>query len=44
MKQKLIAMLGALLTTCMAFSWSFGSDWASILLLGEYEYPSEETN
>lgn len=43
MKQKLIAMIGSLLTTCMAFSFWVGSDWASIVLLGEYSYPVEDT-
>ena len=44
MKQKLIAMIGSLLTTCMAFSWWFGSDLPSILLLGEYIYPTDKEN
>lgn len=42
MKQKLITLMGSLLTACMAFSWWFGSDWASIVLLGEYSYPQKE--
>ena len=42
MKQKLIAMMGSLLTACMAFSWWVGTDMPSILLLGEYEYPSKD--
>ena len=42
MKQKFIAMMGSLLTACMAFSWWFGSDMPSYLLLGEYPYPTEE--
>lgn len=42
MKQKLIAMMGSLLTTCMAFSWWVGTDMPSILLLGEYKYPSKD--
>ncbi len=44
MKQKLIAMIGSLLTTCMAFSWWIGSDMPSMLILGEYAYPSEDNN
>ncbi len=42
MKQKLIAMMGSLLTTCMALSIWFGSDYPSLLLLGEYSYPVED--
>ncbi len=42
MKQKLIAMMGSLLTACMAFSFWVGSSWASIVLLGEYSYPVED--
>lgn len=42
MKQKFIAMMGSLLTACMAFSWWFGSDMASLLVLGEYPYPINE--
>lgn len=42
MKQKLIAMMGSLLTACMAFSWWIGSDVMSLLFLGESPYPSEE--
>ena len=42
MKQKLIAMMGSLLTACMAFSWLFGGDIVSVLLLGEYEYPEKK--
>lgn len=41
MKQKLIALMGSLLTACMAFSWWVGSDAVSVLFLGEYEYPSQ---
>lgn len=44
MKQKFIAMMGSLLTACMAFSWWVGTDWASILLLGEYKYPSKNND
>lgn len=44
MKQKLIALMGSLLTACMAFSWWIGSDAVSILLLGEYKYPLEDEN
>ncbi len=44
MKQKLIAVVGSLLTTCMAFSWWFGGDVVSVLLLGEYSYPTQEKN
>lgn len=43
MKQKLIAMMGSLLTACMAFSWWIGSDIASFLVLGEIPYPTEES-
>ncbi|MGN0376400.1 MAG: hypothetical protein ACI4ED_02075 [Suilimivivens sp.] len=42
MKQKLIAMMGTLLTACMAFSWWFGSDIGSAIILGEYPYPQKE--
>lgn len=42
MKQKLIAMMGSLLTACMAFSWWIGSDMPSILVLGEFSYPRQE--
>ncbi len=42
MKQKLIAMMGSLLTACMAFSLWLGSDVISFLILGEYPYPTEE--
>lgn len=41
MKQKLIAMMGTLLTACMAFSWWVGSDLVSVFLLGEYTYPTK---
>lgn len=44
MKQKLIAMMGSLLTACMAFSWWIGSDLPSAFFLGEYTYPSEKEN
>lgn len=44
MKQKLIAMMGSLLTACMAFSWWVGSDMVSFLLLGEYRYPTKNEN
>lgn len=44
MKQKLIAIAKPLLATCMAFSWWFGNDIPSLLLLGEYSYPTEEEN
>lgn len=42
MKQKLIAMMGSLLTACMAFSWWVGTDLPSVFVLGEYKYPSKE--
>ena len=42
MKQKLVALTGSLLTACMAFSWWFGGDVISLLLLGEYSYPVEK--
>ncbi len=42
MKQKLIAMMGSLLTTCMAFSWFVGNEWTSLIFLGEYSYPVED--
>lgn len=42
MKQKLIAMMGSLLTACMAFSWWVGSDLPSVFLLGEEKYPTEK--
>ena len=42
MKQKLIAMMGSLLTACMAFSWWVGSDFPSALILGEIAYPTDE--
>lgn len=41
MKQKLIAMMGTLLTACMAFSWWIGTDWVSLLLIGECPYPQK---
>lgn len=44
MKQKLIAMMGSLLTACMAFSWWVGTDYPSVLLLGEFTYPTKESN
>lgn len=44
MKQKLIAITKPLLAACMAFSWWFGSDIPSIVVLGEYPYPTEEKN
>lgn len=44
MKQKLIAISKVFLTTCMAFSWWFGSDLPSIVILGEYPYPTEDEN
>ncbi len=44
MKQKLIAMMGSLLTACMAFSFWIGSDYPSILLFGEYSYPIKKEN
>lgn len=42
MKQKFIAVTKTLLTTCMALSWWVGTDWASILLIGEYPYPARD--
>lgn len=42
MKQKLIAMMGSLLTTCMAFSFWIGTDFPSLILLGEYSYPVQD--
>ena len=42
MKQKLIAMMGSLLTACMAFSWWVGTDLPSVLVFGESKYPSKE--
>lgn len=42
MKQKLIAMMGSLLTTCMALSIWLGTDFPCVLLFGEYEYPVKE--
>ena len=44
MKQKFITITKVLLTSCMAFSWWFGSDIPSVLVLGEYSYPVEEEN
>lgn len=44
MKQKLIAMMGSLLTACMAFSFWIGSDMASFIFLGECPYPTKDTN
>lgn len=42
MKQKLIAMMGSLLTACMAFSWWVGTDLPCIFFMGEYEYPQKD--
>lgn len=42
MRQKVIALIGSLLTACMAFSWWVGNDWGSIIFLGEFAYPTEE--
>lgn len=42
MKQKLIAMMGTLLTACMAFTIWFGGSLPSIVLLGEYPYPNKD--
>lgn len=44
MKQKLITVSKALLTACMAFSLWFGSDLPSVIILGEYPYPTEDEN
>lgn len=42
MKQKLIAMMGSLLTACMALSFWIGTDMPSIIFLGENVYPTKE--
>ena len=42
MKQKLIAMMGSLLTACMAFSWWVSLDLPCALFLGEYKYPEKD--
>lgn len=44
MKQKLFAFSKFFLTTCMALTIWFGTDLPSILLLGEYPYPTEDDN
>ena len=44
MKQKLIKWGGILLTTCMGWGWIVGSDFVSVLLLGEYPYPTDNDN
>lgn len=44
MKQKLFALSKVFLTTCMAFSLWFGSDFPSIVIFGEYPYPTEDEN
>lgn len=44
MKQKLIAMMGSLLTACMAFSFWIGCDFPCAIFLGEYPYPTKEEN
>lgn len=42
MKQKLIAMMGSLLTACMAFSWWIGTDLPCLLFIGDYKYPTKD--
>lgn len=42
MKQKLIKWSAALMTTCMGWGFVVGSDFASVLLFGEYPYPQTE--
>lgn len=44
MKQKLIKWSAALMTACMGWGWIVGSDFASLLLFGEYLYPQKEEN
>lgn len=44
MKQKLITITKVLLTSCMAFSWWVGCKIPSLVILGEYAYPSQKEN
>lgn len=44
MKQKLIAFSRVFLTTCMAFTLWFGTDLPSIVIFGEYPYPTKDEN
>lgn len=42
MKQKLIALAQPLMIACLGFAGWIGCDLASLFLLGEYPYPTEE--
>ncbi len=42
MKQKLIKWTTPILTACMALSWFPAFDFTSLILLGEYSYPTEK--
>lgn len=44
MKTRLVQWTKPLLTACMALSIWITIDIASILLFGEYEYPTEPSN
>lgn len=35
-------MIGSLLSACVAFSWVLKTSMVSILLFGEYPYPTED--
>lgn len=37
-------MIARFLTLCAAFSWIFDTSMVSILLFGEYPYPTEESD